>query len=286
MIQHLYNTFESVSASVSPQKRWWEWWDPLSQVCIEDFQDMKLNLKHLQKELDAQAHHFAVNLDIAWFSVNDFLAYVCLQRVDCLMAMMKHKPKTVRFWSKQASLCQDQGGKRIKGKRCWWKMIEKEMKILWSWYGVKVCEAYFASLQLQLDSIFWLKGTSFKPWQCQDSCAHVFCSLRFWMFKVLLGLLRGLPNFSECLLQSLAEARDRWVVVLSLRVYFFPCSNKKSTKKNSTDMSIVSTVLMCWRRPNSGIYARGLLYLQSMASGLSHDGTGIRVRLSTFTGRI
>eukprot|EP00434_Breviolum_minutum_P013995 symbB.v1.2.012343.t1/scaffold826.1/size159518/10 len=109
MIQHLYNTFES------------------------DFQDMKLNLKHLQKELDAQAHHFAVNLDIVL---------------------------------KQAS--------------------------------------------------------------------------------VLLGLLRGLPNFSECLLQSLAEARDR--------------------------------------RPNSGIYARGLLYLQSMASGLSHDGTGIRVRLSTFTG--
>ena len=59
---------------------------------------MKLNLKHLQKELDAQAHHFAVNLDIAGFSVNDCLAYVCLQRVDCLMAMMKHKPpKTVRF---------------------------------------------------------------------------------------------------------------------------------------------------------------------------------------------
>ena len=166
-------------------------------------------------------------LDSQWMT---FLLF-CLQRVDCLMAMMKHKPKTVRFWSKQASLCQDQGGKRIKGKRCWWKMIEKEMKILWSWYGVKVCEAYFASLQLQLDSIFWLKGTSFKPWQCQDSCAHVFCSFRFWMFKVLLGLLRGLPNFSECLLQSLAEARDRWVVVLSLRVYFFPCSNKKSTKK-------------------------------------------------------
>ena len=43
-------------------------------------------------------------------------------------------------------------------------------------------------------------------------------------------------------------------------------------------------VLMSWRRPNSGIYARGLLYLQSMASGLTHDGTGIRVRLSTFAG--
>lgn len=37
---------------------------------------MKLNLKHLQKELDAQAHHFAVNLDIAGFSVNDFLAFL------------------------------------------------------------------------------------------------------------------------------------------------------------------------------------------------------------------
>lgn len=27
--------------------------------------------------------------------------------------------------------------------------------------------------------------------------------------KVLLGLLQGLPNFSECLFKSLAEARDR-----------------------------------------------------------------------------
>lgn len=290
MIQHLYNTFESVSASVSPQKRWWEWWDPLSKVCLEDFQDMKLNLKHLQKELDAQAHHFAVNLDIAGFSVNDFLAYFACNElidVDCLMAMMKHKPKTVRFWSKQASLCQDQGGKRIKGKRCWWKMIEKEMKIPWSWYGVKVCEAYFASLHLQLDSIFWLKSTSFNPWQCQDSCANLFCSFCFWMFKVLLGLLRGLPNFSECLLQSLAEARDRWVVVLSLLLPLPHFGFTKNPQKTTPQTCQLCQLCQpCWRRPNSGIYARGLLYLQSMASGLSHDGTGIRVRLSTFTGRI
>ncbi|CAL1171848.1 unnamed protein product [Cladocopium goreaui] len=109
MVQHLYNTFSN------------------------DFEDMKTNLNYLQREMDGQAHHFAVNLEIVL---------------------------------KQAS--------------------------------------------------------------------------------VLLGLLRGLPNFSECLFQSLAEARDR--------------------------------------RPSSGIYARAFLYLQSMAAGRPHDGTGLRVRLSTFAG--
>eukprot|EP00435_Cladocopium_sp_Y103_P066149 s109_g28.t1 len=109
MVQHLYNTFSN------------------------DFDDMKSNLNHLQREMDGQAHHFAVNLEIVL---------------------------------KQAS--------------------------------------------------------------------------------VLLGLLRGLPNFSECLFQSLAEARDR--------------------------------------RPKSGIYAGAFLYLQSMAAGQPQDGTGLRVRLSTFAG--
>ena len=34
----------------------------------------------------------------------------------------------------------------------------------------------------------------------------------------------------------------------------------------------------------SGIYARAFLYLQSMAAGRPQDGTGLRVRLSTFAG--
>lgn len=120
------------------------------------------------------------------------------------------------------------------------------MKIPWSWYGVKVCETetYFASLQLQLDSIICLKGTCFKPWQCQDSCANLFCSFRFWMFKVLLGLLRGLPNFSECLLQSLAEARDRWVVVLSLLLPLphFGFTKNPHKKKLHRDVNCVNCV--------------------------------------------
>ena len=44
MVQHLYNTFSN------------------------DFEDMKTNLNYLQREMDGQAHHFAVNLEIAGVS--------------------------------------------------------------------------------------------------------------------------------------------------------------------------------------------------------------------------
>ncbi|CAJ1363602.1 unnamed protein product, partial [Effrenium voratum] len=63
--------------------------------------------------------------------------------------------------------------------------------------------------------------------------------------KVLLGLLRGLPGFSDCLFQALAEARER--------------------------------------RPSSSMYAEAWLFLQRMASG-QHAATSLRVRAATFAG--
>ncbi len=95
-----------------PKKRCWEWWDPLSKVCIEDFQDMKVNLKHLQKELDAQAHHFAVNLDIAGFSVNDLLASACNELIVWWQWWNANR-KPWGFEASKRHFVKIQGGKRI-----------------------------------------------------------------------------------------------------------------------------------------------------------------------------